>query len=105
MRELRDRRTGAYRKDIGRSFRVGYYGACRDRLAVVWLVDEHGENGATTDHDDLRRYFRVVRRSDETDSAGRFARFRAGASARPDHGAAQAGVEAAREASIPGNVR
>jgi hypothetical protein len=64
------KRTGVYEADLGRHFRIGYYGACQDGLAVVWLVDERGEYVATADHDDLRRYFRVVRRSDETDYYG-----------------------------------
>jgi hypothetical protein len=64
------KRTSAYKADLGHRFRIGYYGACRDGLAVVWLVNERGEYVATTDHDDLGRYFRVVRRSDETDYFG-----------------------------------
>jgi hypothetical protein len=64
------KRTGAYEADLGRRFRIGYYGACRDGLGVVPLVDERGEYVATTDQDDLRRHFRVVRRSDETDYFG-----------------------------------
>jgi len=62
-----ERRTGAYAADVGRRYRIGYYGACRDGLGVVWLVDARGEYVATTEHEHLWRYFRVVRRSDETD--------------------------------------
>jgi hypothetical protein len=65
-----DTATRAYEADVGHRFRIGYYGACRDGLAVVWLVDERGEYVATTDHEDLRRYFRVIRRSNETDYFG-----------------------------------
>jgi hypothetical protein len=65
-----NRRTGAYRGDLGKRYRIGYYGACRDGIAVVWLVDALGEYVETTDHDDLRKYFRVVRRSGETDYYG-----------------------------------
>jgi hypothetical protein len=64
------KRTGAYKADLGHHYRIGYYGACRDGLDVVWLVNERGDYVATTDHNDLRRYFRVVRRSDETDYFG-----------------------------------
>jgi len=56
----------AYKADVGRRFRIGYYGACRDGLGVVWLVNERGEYIETTSHEDLRRYFRVVRHSRET---------------------------------------
>lgn len=65
-----NKRTGAYEADVGRRFRIGYYGACRDGLGVVWLVNELAEYIATTDHEDLKKYFRVVRRSRETDYFG-----------------------------------
>ena len=65
-----NKRTGAYEANVGRRFRIGYYGACRDGLAVVWLVNELGEYIATTNHEDLKKYFRVVRRAHETDYFG-----------------------------------
>ena len=58
-----NRRTGAYRSDVGRQYRVGYYGACRDGSDVVWLVDERGKYVATTSHEDLKKYFKIIRRS------------------------------------------
>ena len=65
-----NRRTGAYRSDVGRQYRVGYYGACRDGSDVVWLVDERGKYVATTSHEDLKKYFKIIRRSAERDYFG-----------------------------------
>ena len=65
-----DRQTGAYKSSVGQRYRIGDYGACRDGIAVVWLVDALGEYVETTDHDHLQWYFRIVRRSGETDYYG-----------------------------------
>jgi hypothetical protein len=65
-----DRRTAAYKNDLGQRYRIGYYGACRDGVAVAWLVDALGEYVARTDHDDLPKHFRIIRRSGETDYYG-----------------------------------
>ena len=64
-----DKRTPSWKGQVGKRFRIGYY-VCQDGLDVIWLVDEKGSYRETTDHDFLRKYFRIVRLSKETDYYG-----------------------------------
>ena len=54
-----DRHTPSWRKDVGRVFRIGYYGRT-DGLDCVWLVNENGIYEQTTDHEFLYHYFDVI---------------------------------------------
>jgi hypothetical protein len=65
-----DKNTPAWRKQIGRIFRVGYYSR-QDGLDCVWLVNEAGEYEQSTDHDFLFRYFDIIQQSDEKNLYGR----------------------------------
>jgi hypothetical protein len=40
--ERSDSKTSAWKKDVGRVFRIGYYSQ-QDGLDVIWLVNENGE--------------------------------------------------------------
>src|SRR5262245_42098219 len=64
-----DRRTPAWKGQVGRRFRIGYYSK-QDGLDVVWLVDAAGKYCQTADHHCLSSYFRIVRLSRETDLYG-----------------------------------
>src|SRR5450432_3945545 len=59
-----DSDTPAWRKDVGRQFRIGYYRK-RAGLDVIWLVNELGEYEQTTDHETLLKYFVVDKLSPE----------------------------------------
>jgi hypothetical protein len=65
-----DSRTPAWRRQIGRQFRIGYYSP-KDGLDTVWLVDDAGTYSQTADQASLRKYFRVIRLSRETDYYGK----------------------------------
>src|SRR5437867_1860247 len=65
-----DSRTPAWRREIGRRFRIGYYSP-QDGLDTVWLVDDAGEYCQTADQSSLPKYFRIIRLSRETDYYGR----------------------------------
>ena len=59
-----DRHTPAWRKDVGRRFRVGYYSR-KDGLDCIWLVNEDGEYEQTADRKSLLKYFEIQRLSHE----------------------------------------
>ena len=65
-----DGKTPAWRKDVGRQFRVGYYSR-KDGLDRIWLVNENGEYEQTTDRAFLLKYFDVERLSQEKNLYGR----------------------------------
>lgn len=54
-----DRSTPLWQTQIGRVFRVGYYGT-DDGLDCIWLVNDDGTYEQTTGHSDLYRYFDVI---------------------------------------------
>jgi len=64
-----DRYTPAWRKDVGRQFRVGYYSP-KDGLDCIWLVNESGKYEQATDRDFLLKYFEIERLSDEKNFYG-----------------------------------
>ena len=64
-----DKGTPAWKQQVGRQFRIGYYSP-QDGLDTVWLVDAAGKYCQTTDHEYLAKYFRIVRVSRETDFYG-----------------------------------
>lgn len=57
------------RNQIGRRFRVGYYGR-KDGLDCIWLVNEKGEYEQTTDREHLLRDFEIEKLTDERDYYG-----------------------------------
>jgi hypothetical protein len=56
--------------DIGRIFRIGYYGQI-DGLDCIWLVSEDGDYEQTTDHEGLYRCYDVLMVSDERSLYGK----------------------------------
>ena len=64
-----DKRTRAWRKDVGRRFRIGYYSR-KDGLDCIWLVNDNGEYEQTTDREFLLNYFEIERLSGETNFYG-----------------------------------
>ena len=64
-----DGHTPAWRKDVGRRFRVGYYSR-KDGLDCIWLVDEDGKYEQTTDREFLLRYFVIEQLSGENNFYG-----------------------------------
>jgi hypothetical protein len=54
-----DKRVPSWQSQVGRVFRVGYYGA-NDGLDCIWLVTDEGKYERTADHDFLYRYFDVI---------------------------------------------
>lgn len=64
-----DRKTPAWKNQIGIQYRIGYYSP-NDGLDVIWLVDDEGRYGETTDHEFLFKYFKIIRLSRETDFFG-----------------------------------
>ena len=64
-----DHKTPAWKDQIGRRFRIGYYRPS-DGLDCVWLVNERGEYEQTTDHRTLRKCFEVETLSNERDYFG-----------------------------------
>jgi hypothetical protein len=65
-----DKQTPAWRKDVGREFRVGYYSR-KDGLDCIWLVNEDGKYEQTTDRKFLLKYFEVELLSEERNFYGR----------------------------------
>jgi hypothetical protein len=65
-----DNRTPAWKRQVGREFRIGYYSP-QDGLDTIWLVDDAGTYSQTADHASLKKYFRVIRLSRETDYYGK----------------------------------
>jgi hypothetical protein len=64
-----DHATPAWKHDVGRRFRVGYYRR-RDGLDCIWLVNDAGEYEQTTDRKTLLRYFSIEKLSSERDCYG-----------------------------------
>ncbi|MGA3293040.1 MAG: hypothetical protein ABSE45_03540 [Candidatus Acidiferrales bacterium] len=64
-----DKRTPGWHEDVGRIFRVGYYGR-NDGLDCIWLVNDEGIYEQTTDHAFLYRYFDVIHFAKESDLYG-----------------------------------
>ena len=56
--------TPAWKNQVGRSFRVGYYSR-QDGTDCVWLVNDAGEYEQTVDQKSIHDYFEVVERSSE----------------------------------------
>jgi hypothetical protein len=48
---------------------MGYYSK-RDGLAVIWLVNDKGQNEQATDREFLIKYFEPIKISDESDLYG-----------------------------------
>ena len=65
-----DRQTPAWKKHIGRQFRVGFYSR-KDGLSCIWLVNESGKYEQTTDRKALLKYFEIEHLSRETNFFGR----------------------------------
>ena len=55
--------------EVGEKRRIGYYSR-QDGLDCVWLVDDEGEYGWTTDHKWLYKHFEVLKLSGESDLFG-----------------------------------
>ncbi len=55
--------------EVGQKRRIGYYSR-KDGLDCVWLVDDEGDYGWTTDHKWLYEHFEILKLSDETDFFG-----------------------------------
>ena len=55
---VRRERLSPWASEVGRVFRVGYYGKT-DGLDCIWLVDENGKYCQTIDHDCLYKFFDV----------------------------------------------
>jgi hypothetical protein len=64
-----DRHTPAWRKDVGRRLRIGYYSRT-DGWGCIWLVNEDGAYEQTTDREFLLKYFEIERLSDERNFYG-----------------------------------
>jgi hypothetical protein len=65
-----DASTFAWKQQIGRRFRVGYYNP-NDGLDCIWLVNENGEYEQTTDRATLLTYFQIIKLSNERDVFGK----------------------------------
>jgi HEAT repeats len=65
-----DDQPPAWRKDVGRQFRVGYYSP-KDGLDCIWLVNEDGEYEQTTDRKLLLKHFDIEHLSQERSFFGR----------------------------------
>jgi hypothetical protein len=65
-----DHKTPGWRKDKGRTFRVGYYSR-QDGLDCIWLVNDEGKYEQTTNHEYLYRYFDVIHFAEHTNWYGR----------------------------------
>jgi hypothetical protein len=65
-----DKDTASWKKDIGRQFRVGYYGR-KDGLDCIWLVNESVEYEQTTDRKFLLKHFDIEHLSGETNLYGK----------------------------------
>ena len=65
-----DGQPPAWREDVGRQFRVGYYSP-KDGLECIRLVNEDGEYEQTTDRKFLLKYFDIEHLSQERSLFGR----------------------------------
>ena len=65
-----DDQAPAWKKQVGRQFRVGYYNP-RDGLNCIWLVNGDGEYEQTTDRKCLLKYFDIELLSEERSFFGR----------------------------------
>ena len=65
-----DAKTPWYKDQVGRVFRIGYYGR-NDGLDCIWLVNDDGKYEQTVDHDYLYRYFDVLHFAHDTNWYGR----------------------------------
>ena len=66
---VREDNPGPYSRILGQRLRVGYYSK-QDGLNVIWIVYPNAEYAETTNHMHLRRHFRVVVDSGESDYFG-----------------------------------
>ena len=64
-----DKCTPAWKEDVGRVFRVGYYSR-QDGLNVIWMVNDDGVYEQATDREYLLKYFEIIKLSRETDLFG-----------------------------------
>jgi predicted oxidoreductase len=62
--------SSSWRKNVGRRFRIGYYGKA-DGLDCIGLVNEKGEYEQTIDHKYLRKYFEIESISNERSLYGK----------------------------------
>ena len=60
----------AWRANIGRSLRIGYYSR-QDGLDCIWLVNDKGKYEQTIDHEFLSRYFETKEISRERSIYGK----------------------------------
>jgi hypothetical protein len=67
---VRRKTHSPWAREVGRIFRVGYYGKT-DGLDCVWLVDEKGEYSQTIDHESLNRFFDIQSIAKERSLYGR----------------------------------
>lgn len=65
-----DGQPPAWRGDVGRQFRVGYYNP-KDGLDCIWLVNEDGEYEQTTGRKSLLKFFDIEHLSQERSLLGR----------------------------------
>ena len=65
-----DRHTPQWKRQIGRTFRIGYYSR-QDGTDCVWLVNDAGVYEQTVDQRRLLAYFQIVQRSRERALFGR----------------------------------
>lgn len=71
MRLIRaDDQAPAWKKQVGRQFRVGYYSP-KEGLDCIWLVNEYGEYAQTTYRKFLLKYFDIEHLSQERSFFGR----------------------------------
>lgn len=64
-----DRRTPAWKNEIGQKFRVGYY-TPNDGLDCIWIVNNRGEYIGTIDQAFLKKYFKILTDSRDHDLFG-----------------------------------
>jgi hypothetical protein len=64
-----DQETPAWKNDVGRRFRVGYYSR-QDGLDCIWLVNDAGDYEQTTDRRTLLKYFSLEKLSKVRDHFG-----------------------------------
>jgi hypothetical protein len=67
---VRDAKRSPWAKEIGRVFRIGYYGK-NDGLDCIWLVDGNGKYDQTIDHEYLHKFFVLESISKERSLYGR----------------------------------
>jgi hypothetical protein len=57
-------------KEVGRIFRIGYYGR-NDGLDCIWLVNDRGKYEQAIDHDFLHKFFKIESVAKERSLYGR----------------------------------